>query len=396
MRGDRGDPAAPVRVAVVGATALAVAMGIGRFALTPILPMMQQDSGVSVAEGGWLATANYAGYLAGAITAGTVRIGPAAPIRLGLAGTALATLAMAGASGFEARLALRALAGISSAWVLVFASAWSLARLAPYRRPVLGGVVFAGVGIGIALAGGACLALMSTGAGPAAAWAGLGLTALIATAVIWRSVGADEIGDPDAGASSAAPWRWSGEAASLVCCYGAFGFGYIIPATFVPLLARQILPDPAVFGWCWPVFGAAAATSTLAAGAAIRRAGARRVWIIGQLVMALGVGLPAAGRGLVPLVLGTLLVGGTFMVNTMAGLQEARRLAAADPAPLIAALTTAFALGQIVGPALVSWRVGPGGDVTEPLLVAALVLVGSAGWLAASSSRRRPVGARGV
>jgi predicted MFS family arabinose efflux permease len=390
MRGDRGDPTAPVRVAVVGATALAVAMGIGRFALTPILPMMQQDSGVSVAEGGWLATANYAGYLAGAIMAGAVRIGPAAPIRLGLAGTALATLAMAGASGFEARLALRALAGISSAWVR------SLARLASYRRPVLGGVVFAGVGIGIALAGGACLALMSTGAGPAAAWAGLGLTALIATAVIWRSVGADEIGDPGAGAPSAAPRRWSGEAAGLVCCYGAFGFGYIIPATFVPLLARQILPDPAVFGWCWPVFGAAAATSTLAAGAAIRRAGARRVWIVGQLVMALGVGLPAAGRGLVPLMLGTLLVGGTFMVNTMAGLEEARRLAAADPAPLIAALTTAFALGQIVGPALVSWRVGPGGDVTEPLLVAGLVLVGSAGWLAAASSRRRPVGAPGV
>jgi hypothetical protein len=62
----------------------------------------------------------------------------------------------------------------------------------------------------------------------------------------------------------------------------------------------------------------------------------------------------------------------------------------------MAALTTAFALGQIVGPALVSWRVGPGGDVTEPLLVAGLVLVGSAGWLAAASSRRRPVGAPGV
>ena len=393
MREDH--PAAPLRVAAAGAIALAVAMGIGRFALTPILPMMQQDSGVSVAEGGWLATANYAGYLVGAVSAGCVRIGPAAAIRLGLAGTALATLAMAGISGFPAWLALRALAGIASAWVLVFGSAWSLARLAPSRRPLLGGVVFAGVGIGIVLAGGVCLGLMRAGAGAATAWAGLGLIALVATLAIWPSVGAGAVADPGAAAPPAAPLPRR-EAARLVCCYGGFGFGYIIPATFVPVLARQIVPDPAIFGWCWPVFGAAAAASTLAAGAAMRRAGARGVWILGQLVMALGVGLPAAGRGLVPIMLGALLVGGTFMVSTMAGLQEARRLAAADPTPLMAALTTAFALGQVLGPILVSWRVGPGGDVTEPLLVASLVLAASAGWLAAPSARRCPARGGGV
>ena len=58
-----------IRVAFAGLAALAVAMGIGRFAFTPMLPMMQDDAGVSLAQGGYLASANYLGYLAGALWA---------------------------------------------------------------------------------------------------------------------------------------------------------------------------------------------------------------------------------------------------------------------------------------------------------------------------------------
>ena len=68
----------------------------------------------------------------------------------------------------------------------------------------------------------------------------------------------------------------------LVGCYGIFGFGYIIPATFLPSLARQLLADPAVFGWTWPVFGIAAAVSTVAASLMLRNAAPRRVWALCQ------------------------------------------------------------------------------------------------------------------
>ena len=67
MTAPRSDSA--LTVAVSGLAALAVAMGIGRFAFTPILPMMQADHGISVAQGGWLASANYLGYLAGSLFA---------------------------------------------------------------------------------------------------------------------------------------------------------------------------------------------------------------------------------------------------------------------------------------------------------------------------------------
>ena len=57
----------PTAVVLIGLAGLAVAMGIGRFAFTPLLPLMQRDAGLSLADGSWLATANYVGYLAGAV-----------------------------------------------------------------------------------------------------------------------------------------------------------------------------------------------------------------------------------------------------------------------------------------------------------------------------------------
>src|SRR5881628_3848458 len=109
-----GAPSATA-VAFAGLTALAVAVGIGRFAFTPILPLMQQDAGLSVAQGGWLASANYLGYLVGALSAMGLRVRPATATRVGLVLIGLATLGMGLEHRFAAWVALRWLAGVGSA-----------------------------------------------------------------------------------------------------------------------------------------------------------------------------------------------------------------------------------------------------------------------------------------
>jgi len=366
-------------VALAGLIALAVAIGIGRFAFTPILPMMQEDAGVSMAMGGWLASANYIGYLAGALSVIWWRIGATTGIRAGLAAIGITTLAMGTEHHVAVWLLLRALAGVASAWVLIYVSAWCLERLAALGRPALGSTVFAGVGTGIALAGGLCLALMRAGAGSTRAWIVLGLLSVALSAVIWGVLGS---GAAPHGASaeraSARGTDWNRESLRLVLCYGAFGFGYIIPATFLPAMAKQVIRDPLVFGWSWPLFGAAAMGSTLATAMLRSLVSNRRLWVASHLVMAFGIALPIVWAGIVPIMLAALLVGGTFMVATMTGLQEAREIGGVRATGLMAALTSAFALGQIAGPVSVSLVVGAGGNFAAALAIACAALIVSA------------------
>jgi len=359
-------------VALAGLAALAVAMGIGRFAFTPILPMMREDAGLSVAAGAWLASANYLGYLIGALSAIALPLRPATAIRIGLLAIGVSTLAMGLEHDFLAWTLLRALAGIASAWVLVFVSAWALEQLAALGRPGLSGVVYAGVGTGVAIAGGACLILMRIGAGSTAAWLVLGIASLAVTALLWGVFDKEPSISAAPAPSAQAP---KGSFWPLILCYGIYGFGYIIPATFLPVMAREAIADPGLFGWAWPVFGAAALASTLLASRLARYVSHRSIWIASHLLMALGVAMPVVLPGLAGILLAALLVGGTFVVITLAGLQEARSVAGAQARPLIAAMTSAFALGQIVGPLSISLV---GGGFERPLLVAAALLALSA------------------
>src|SRR5213594_4337560 len=152
-------------------TALAIPMGVGRFAFTPILPMMQADAGLSIADGAWLASANYLGTLVGAVAATVVRMRLPPALRGGLL-----------TIGLPVWIVLRFIAAFATGWVLPYASGWALERLAPARRPLLNATVFAGYGVGIATAGVTCIVLMGVRASSAQAWLSLGVLSLAAAA----------------------------------------------------------------------------------------------------------------------------------------------------------------------------------------------------------------------
>ncbi len=359
------------REACAGLAALAVAMGVGRFAFTPVLPLMLDEQALSIAGGAWLASANYLGYLLGALSAIFVRVPPQRAIRGGLVVIALGTLAMTAPLPFALWAFLRGMAGVASAWVLISVSAWCMELVLRRGMPWLSSVVFAGVGSGIAGAGLLCMAVGNAGA--AVAWSALGIVALALTWAIWNRF-ADA---PAAGPAVPVRIGWSGPVLRLVASYGLFGFGYIIPATFLPVMARDALGGGAAFVWSWPVFGLAGVLSVLPVARLVKGFGNRRVWLAAQLVMAVGLLLPLASTSLLAVLGAALAVGGTFMVITLAALQQAREVAGRESGGLIAAMTAAFAAGQILGPL----SIGDGG-FTVPLAIAALALVTGAVLLA--------------
>jgi len=381
-------PTAPPRtmstaaICVAGAAGLAVAMGIGRFAFTPLLPLMQREGLLSADDGAWLAAANYLGYLLGALGAARVPAGPRTLTLFALLGTALFTAASGWFTGLPAGLLLRFVAGVVSAWALVGISSWAVPALARRGRADAAGWVFAGVGLGITLAGG--WVWLFAAQATSILWLQLGALALVLSVLAmsqWPR-GATAAHPPPAriGKTSAPHGSWP-----LVLCYGTLGFGYILPATYLPALARDLMDDPRLFGLVWPVFGLAAAASTLLAGRALRRWHRLHIWSASHALMAAGCALPVFTRSGLGLTLAALFVGGTFMVATMVGLQQARALSPTNPAPLLGRMTAAFACGQIAGPlaALGLARLPlPGWSGIElTLLLATLTLLASAFWL---------------
>jgi predicted MFS family arabinose efflux permease len=362
----RSPPASPWRVALAGLLALAVAMGIGRFAFTPLLPMMLNDGLLALPAAGWLATANYLGYLFGALLCMAqplaLRYWPALRrkgnvwlVRGGLIATVLLTAAMALPLA-ESWVPLRFLAGVASAVVFVFTSGWCLTRLASLGVPRLGGVIYIGPGLGIAVSGLAVSVMISLHWSAATGWLMFALLALLLMILAWPVLqGPAE--PSQAGGQSAAPVMipaGRGQKSLFALAYGLAGFGYIISATFLPVIAREALPHSLWLDLFWPIFGLGVGLGAVLATRIPLRYDYRQLLGICYLLQAAGIGASVWAPSLTGFAIGSLLLGIPFTAITLFAMQEARRLYPLAPASFMGLLTAAYGVGQILGPPLVT------------------------------------------
>ncbi|WP_096470703.1 YbfB/YjiJ family MFS transporter [Burkholderia stabilis] len=381
---------------------LAVVLGVGRFAFTPLLPLMLADGSIGLKAGGWLASANYAGYFVGAVSCAALRVAPARMVRFGLAATVLLTAAMGVGHQLPVWLAVRFVAGVVSAWTFVFVSQWGLRRLAELYAPEWSGVIYAGPGVGIVLTGliGSALA----GQRAASGWLGFAALSAVLSVAIWRTfVVAPAQAVPAAGttqhaaaAVSAAPAdarRHRVDAAWLVVLYGTPGFGYIITATFLPVIARAALPAgspwPDLF---WPMFGAALIVGAIAAARLPGHWDNRLLLAAGCATQALGIGAGIVWPNALGFSVGSALLGLPFTAITLFAMREARRLHGERAAGLMGYATASYGIGQIVGPLVAAPLAARFGSFSPALWVAvAALLAGAAGFAAtAAKGRLRP------
>lgn len=251
--------------ALFGMMVLALGMGIGRFLYTPMLPVLLAEGRFSFSELSWIASVNYAGYLVGSLlfSFGLFHLpGRLCPLLFTSAvATGILILTMAALTHPVGVMLARFLAGVASAGMLIFGSTLILQHT---RHPFVVASLFSGVGVGIALGNeyviaGLQLALTSqtlwTGA---AAFSGL-LVVLLALLLPSR---AHAIPPAPLAKAKHQPMRWW----LLAILYGLAGFGYIIVATYLPLMAKDagsplltvhlwtlvgLSIVPGCFGWLW-------------------------------------------------------------------------------------------------------------------------------------------------
>jgi MFS family permease len=366
-------PLRPLALALAGLVALAVAMGIGRFAFTPILPLMLAEHSVDLGGASLLASANYFGYLLGALACTFQpwiwrRLGwPAAVdgpalVRAGLAATTLLTLGMAWHVP-PAWSWLRFAAGVASAVVFLYTSGWCLEQLARRGVAAMGALIFVGPGAGIVASGVAASGLVLLGAPAADGWLTFGVLAALLTALVWRvfdarrGVEAAPLAAAADGGSAPDVPAGGTEMGLLTVAYGLAGIGYIITATFLPVIARQALPGSRWLDMFWPLFGVGVMLGAIGASR-LRRAGDLRLRLAAcYAIQAIGIAASLVSPTLAGFALGSLLLGLPFTAITFFAMQEVRRVRPHQATSFMGLLTAAYGVGQIAGPPLAAWLV---------------------------------------
>ena len=363
--------------------ALMMAMGIGRFALTPQMPHLLSEGQVDLTAAGLIAAANYLGYLLGAVDAMFAHRPQQVQRRLhgGLWLCVLLTLASFWANGFWAHLLLRFGTGVASAWVLVMITALSQPLAAAAGRPRLGALVFAGPGLGIFLTG--LLALVShlLQQTSATLWLIYAAVALLMLLGIVRILPQSGVHTPVATLNVSHSNRGIPR---LAVVYALYGVGYIIPATFLSQMANTQFHGQWQADLFWPCFGLGAAIGVLLVSLRRHDPNTTRHWLTATLwLQALGVFACLLGSAY-GLALGVMLCGMPFLACMQLVMQRSRELAPHSTQRNAGLLTACFAVGQLSGPLLAALSSHFSGGLQPALIIAGSGLL-IAGGLALQS-----------
>ncbi|NVZ72944.1 MFS transporter [Pseudomonas costantinii] len=356
--------------------ALMMAMGIGRFALTPQMPHLLSEGQIDLTGAGLIAAANYLGYFVGAVDSIFARSHHHVRGRLygGLWLCVLLTLASYWAHGFWPHVLLRFGTGVASAWALVMITSLSQPLAIAAGRPRLGALVFAGPGLGIVLTGLLALGSNLLGQDSATLWLVYGVVALVMLLAILPF-----LPQPTVTITPTADTGRNESITHLGWIYFLYGLGYIIPATFLSQMASAQFKGAWQADLFWPCFGLAAAIGVVVASLRRKDPHTTRRWLMTTLwLQAAGVFACLLGNGW-GLALGVLLCGAPFLACMQLVMARLRDVAPHGYQRGTGMLTACFAIGQLCGPLLASASSHLSGGLQPALVVAGcgLLLAGA-------------------
>ncbi|MCC7049876.1 MAG: YbfB/YjiJ family MFS transporter [Alphaproteobacteria bacterium] len=338
----------PWRATGAALAALLVGIGLARFAYTPLIPAVIAAGWFSPAEAAYLGAANLVGYVAGALAGRAMarRLGPAAALRAMMLLAAMTFFASAAPVGFAWFFLWRFASGVAGGAVMALAAPMVLPHVPAAQRGLAGGVIFTGVGLGVAASG--TLVPLLIGLGLAATWIGLGAIALALTLLTWRAWPA--VGLADAPAETAAPAGLSLRALYLE--YAVIAFGLVPHMVFLAdFVARGLDRGLAAAARYWVAFGIGAMAGPVLAGLLADRAGFARALRLCLAMEAVAVTTPVIAGNDAALLASSLAVGAFVPGVVPLVLGRTRELCGAESDRRAAwrTATVAFALGQAGG-----------------------------------------------
>lgn len=343
-----------VRYLIGGIFALVIAMGIGRFSYTVILPYMQETFEFSRATAGYLATSNYLGYLVGAWVAGRLPIGNKRILflQITLVISILTTAFMGFTNVIIIWYLLRFISGVVSAFIFVVITSLILDQLASSSHMHLSGLFYSGVGIGIALS-----AVIVSPIQAVFHWNGTWIVLALFSIVLFVLIvlfikpitPSKQLVESQIISQKTPPQSWM---KWLIIAYSLEGLGYIVTGTFIVSIAQESTSFHGDAAFVWFVVGVAAIPSCIVWSKLAQRYGYVKILLISMILQAIGIVLPALATNSMTLYASAFIFGATFMGITTVCTTLARKLAPVNSHQMIGYLTAGYALGQMIGPSI--------------------------------------------
>jgi len=358
----------PYKIVIGGFFALFLALAVGRFAFTPILPIMQSNYGFSNTIAGNIASINYFGYLLGAITSKYIKNNRIqyTTYKISLVVCLLSTAAMAFSHTLYLWYFWRFIIGIASGFLNVLGVAFVLQNLAKRGKSHISGWMFCGVGTGIALTGIAVPALNII-LDADQIWLGLAILSILPFYFGWTGVENVELQHD---LSKITLPEKNPMIIKLYISYFLEGFGYIITATFIVSILAKTLNSVYAANISWILIGISAAITTLIWPKIASKFGTQKSLITAYLIQSVAIILPLILSNNLGYIISAIGFGGTFLGIVAMTLSYGREISPHASNKVIGDLTILFGVGQIISPVIAGYLADIYGNFNISIIIA--------------------------
>lgn len=338
-------------ILLAGILSIFIAVGIARFSFTSLLPQMLESNVLSLNYSGFLASINYIGYLLGAFFAIFINTynKKVFYLKIGVYMCVLTTITMGITTNELIWNISRVIAGFGTAMINIVGAAIVMTRLNYDDKTKAMGIYFTGIGFAIILSD-LISKWMLKNYSWEYSWIILGLVGFIAAFYVLYILCAYEKNENNIIKHKFDKSLFSPFVFILIFAYFTEGIGFVVQGTFLPIIVSSVITNKEIVELSWLLVGVMGIPSAIISMRLAYKYGSINIIILSMFLQVIGILIPTFTSNVVLNLLAASLYGITFVGLIALFLNLGGKIAKSHPVVLMACLTTAYSVGQIVAP----------------------------------------------